>query len=103
MRHHWALGSVARRSARYPTSLNQHRFLGSSRLLRSSLMMPPLALVRTLPRRALCDAPNDWLFIPTRHWLTSTAALLFNSTIGQRYESYTLMQVGHGIQDRSTS
>jgi polysaccharide biosynthesis transport protein len=34
--------------------------------------------------------------------LTSAAAFLFNSTIGERYESYTLMRVGQGIKDRST-
>jgi polysaccharide biosynthesis transport protein len=34
--------------------------------------------------------------------LTSAAALLFYSTVGERYESYTLLRVGQGIKDRST-
>jgi succinoglycan biosynthesis transport protein ExoP len=35
--------------------------------------------------------------------LTSAAAFLFYSTVGERYESYTLLRVGQGIKDRSTS
>jgi len=35
--------------------------------------------------------------------LTSAAAFLFYSTIGERYESYTLLRVGQGIKDRSTT
>ena len=34
--------------------------------------------------------------------LTSGAAFFFYSTVGERYESYTLLRVGHGIKDRST-
>jgi succinoglycan biosynthesis transport protein ExoP len=34
--------------------------------------------------------------------LTSAAAFLFYSTVGERYESYTLLRVGQGIKDRST-
>lgn len=33
--------------------------------------------------------------------LASAAAFLFHSTIGDRYESYTLLRVGQGIKDRS--
>jgi uncharacterized protein involved in exopolysaccharide biosynthesis len=35
--------------------------------------------------------------------LTSAAAFLFYITVGERYESYTLLRVGQGIKDRSTS
>jgi uncharacterized protein involved in exopolysaccharide biosynthesis len=34
--------------------------------------------------------------------LTSAAAFLFYHTVGERYESYTLLRVGQGIRDRST-
>jgi succinoglycan biosynthesis transport protein ExoP len=34
--------------------------------------------------------------------LTSAAAFLFYSTVGERYESYALLRVGQGIKDRST-
>jgi polysaccharide biosynthesis transport protein len=34
--------------------------------------------------------------------VTSAAALLFYGTVGERYESYTLLRVGQGIKDRST-
>lgn len=34
--------------------------------------------------------------------LTSAAAFLFHNTVGERYESYTLLRVGQGIKDRST-
>jgi succinoglycan biosynthesis transport protein ExoP len=34
--------------------------------------------------------------------LTSAAAFLFYSTVGERYESYTLLRVGQGIKDRPT-
>jgi polysaccharide biosynthesis transport protein len=34
--------------------------------------------------------------------LTSAAAFLFYSTVGERYESYTLLRIGQGIKDRST-
>jgi polysaccharide biosynthesis transport protein len=33
--------------------------------------------------------------------LTAAAAFLFYSTVGERYESYTLLRVGQGIKDRS--
>src|SRR5437588_4251117 len=33
--------------------------------------------------------------------LASGLAFLFYSTVGERYESYTLMRVGQGIKDRS--
>ncbi len=32
--------------------------------------------------------------------LTSVAGLLFHATVGERYESYTLLRVGQGIKDR---
>jgi len=35
--------------------------------------------------------------------LTSAAAFLFHSTVGERYESYALLRVGQGIKDRATS
>jgi uncharacterized protein involved in exopolysaccharide biosynthesis len=34
--------------------------------------------------------------------VTSAAALLFYGTVGERYESYTLLRVGQGIKDRAT-
>jgi polysaccharide biosynthesis transport protein len=34
--------------------------------------------------------------------ITSAAAVLFYSAVGERYESYTLLRVGQGIKDRST-
>jgi uncharacterized protein involved in exopolysaccharide biosynthesis len=34
--------------------------------------------------------------------LTTAAGVLFYSTFGERYESYTLLRVGQGIKDRST-
>ena len=34
--------------------------------------------------------------------LTSGAAFFFYSTVGERYESYTLLRVGQGIKDRPT-
>jgi succinoglycan biosynthesis transport protein ExoP len=34
--------------------------------------------------------------------LTSAAAFIFYSTVGERYESYALLRVGQGIKDRST-
>ena len=34
--------------------------------------------------------------------LTSAAAFLFHSAVGERYESHTLLRVGQGIKDRST-
>lgn len=34
--------------------------------------------------------------------LTSAAGYLFHSTVGDRYESYTLLRVGQGIKDRSS-
>jgi polysaccharide biosynthesis transport protein len=35
--------------------------------------------------------------------LTSAAGFLFYDTFGERYEAYTLLRVGQGIKDRSTS
>jgi succinoglycan biosynthesis transport protein ExoP len=43
-----------------------------------------------------------WLIFVTLV-LTSAAGLLFYDTFGERYESYTLLRVGQGIKDRSTS
>jgi uncharacterized membrane protein len=68
---------------------------------RETGVLPCDIAIKTTPICSLTCCRSYGRVIYAAVVLASGVAFLFYSTVGERYESYTLMRVGQGIKDRS--